>query len=87
MLKRLARLERTRNLVIIGFAVLMAVSLIIFYAPGRNNTRDLDPSRNTEVVAPENVAQVMLRLGIGVPGPDVTRSEQSNHNGHSDDKQ
>ena len=51
MLKRLARLERTRNLVIIGFAVLMAVSLIIFYAPGRNNTRDLDPSRNTEVVA------------------------------------
>src|ERR1044072_563210 len=51
MLKRLARLERTRNLVIIGFAVLMAVSLIIFYAPGRNNPRDLDPSRNTEVVA------------------------------------
>ena len=51
MLKRLARLERTRNLVIIGFAVLMAVSLIIFYAPGRNNTRNLDPSRNTEVVA------------------------------------
>jgi len=51
MLKRLARLERTRNLVIIGFAVLMAVSLIIFYAPGRNNTRNLDPGRNTEVVA------------------------------------
>src|SRR5215510_8028817 len=51
MLKRLARLERTRNLVIIGFAVLMAVSLIIFYAPGRNNTNNLDPTRNTEVVA------------------------------------
>src|ERR1041385_60978 len=51
MLKRLARLERTRNLVIIAFAVLMAVSLITFYAPSRKNTRDPDPSRNTEVVA------------------------------------
>jgi peptidyl-prolyl cis-trans isomerase D len=50
MLKRLARLERTRNIVILGFAVLMAVSLIVFYAPGRN-TSALDPSRNTEVVA------------------------------------
>lgn len=50
MLKRLARLERTRNVVILGFAILMAVSLIVFYAPGRN-TSALDPSRNTEVVA------------------------------------
>src|SRR5215813_11764644 len=51
MLKQLSRLERTRNIVILGFAVLMAVSLIVFYAPGRNNMRDVDPSRNTEVVA------------------------------------
>jgi peptidyl-prolyl cis-trans isomerase D len=50
MLKQLSRLERTRNIVILGFAVLMAVSLIVFYAPGRN-TSALDPSRNTEVVA------------------------------------
>jgi len=50
MLKRLARLERTRNIVILGFAVLMAVSLIVFYAPGRT-TNNLDPSRNTEAVA------------------------------------
>src|SRR5690348_8011886 len=50
MLKQLGRLERTRNIVILGFAILMAVSLVIFYAPGRNAST-LDPSRNTEVVA------------------------------------
>src|SRR6185369_10446958 len=50
MLKQLGRLERTRNIVILGFAILMAVSLVIFYAPGRNAS-SLDPSRNTEVVA------------------------------------
>ena len=50
MLKQLARLERTRKYVILGFAVLMAVSLIIFYAPGRT-ARNIDPSKNTEVVA------------------------------------
>lgn len=37
MLKSLGRMERSRNLIIIGFAVLMAVSLVIFYAPGRNS--------------------------------------------------
>jgi len=50
MLKQLSRLERTRNIVILGFAILMAVSLIVFYAPGRN-TNARDPSRNNEVVA------------------------------------
>ena len=51
MLKQLGRLERTRNIVILGFAILMAVSLVIFYAPGRNTASGIDPSRNTEVVA------------------------------------
>jgi peptidyl-prolyl cis-trans isomerase D len=50
MLKQLSRLERTRNIVILGFVLLMAVSLVVFYAPGRN-TSALDPSRNIEVVA------------------------------------
>ena len=50
MLKQLSRLERTRSLIIIGFAVLMAVSLVIFYAPGRN-TAALTPARSTEVLA------------------------------------
>src|SRR5687767_285933 len=50
MLKQLGRLERTRNIVILGFAILMAVSLVFFYAPSRSATM-LDPTRNTEVVA------------------------------------
>ena len=50
MLKRLARLERTRNVVILGFAVLMAVSLVFFYAPGRTAS-GIDPTKNTESVA------------------------------------
>jgi peptidyl-prolyl cis-trans isomerase D len=50
MLKQLGRLERTRNIVILGFAILMAVSLIVFYAPGRSAV-GLDPTKNTEVIA------------------------------------
>ena len=50
MLKRLARLERTRNVVILGFAVLMAVSLVFFYAPGRSAS-GIAPTKNTESVA------------------------------------
>jgi peptidyl-prolyl cis-trans isomerase D len=50
MLKQLGRLERTRNIVILGFAILMAVSLVFFYAPGRS-ANTVDPMRNTEVVA------------------------------------
>jgi peptidyl-prolyl cis-trans isomerase D len=50
MLKQLGRLERTRNIVILGFAILMAVSLVFFYAPGRSAST-IDPMRSTEVVA------------------------------------
>jgi peptidyl-prolyl cis-trans isomerase D len=50
MLKQLGRLERTRNIIILGFAILMAVSLVIFYAPGRTAST-LDPAKNTAVVA------------------------------------
>lgn len=50
MLKQLGRLERTRSIIIVGFAVLMAVSLIVFYAPGRT-ARYMEPTKNTEVVA------------------------------------
>lgn len=59
MLKQLSRLERTRNIVILGFAVLMAVSLIVFYAPGRNAST-LDPSRNTEVIAKVGSARITV---------------------------
>jgi peptidyl-prolyl cis-trans isomerase D len=36
MLKFFSRLERTRNFVLLLFAVLMAVSLVVFYAPTRD---------------------------------------------------
>ncbi|MEK6282416.1 MAG: SurA N-terminal domain-containing protein [Acidobacteriota bacterium] len=49
MLKQLGRLERTRSIIIIGFAVLMAVSLIVFYAPGRAG--NVAATKNTAVVA------------------------------------
>ncbi len=59
MLKQLGRLERTRNIVILGFAILMAVSLVFFYAPGRSAS-NLDPTRNTEVVAKVGSARVTV---------------------------
>src|SRR5215204_2456798 len=59
MLKQLSRLERTRNIVILLFAVLMAVSLIVFYAPNRSAS-NLDPSRNTEVVAKVGSATITV---------------------------
>lgn len=59
MLKQLSRLERTRNIVILGFAILMAVSLIVFYAPGRNAST-LDPGKNTEVVAKVGSARITV---------------------------
>ncbi len=59
MLKQLGRLERTRNIVILLFAVLMAVSLVIFYAPGRT-ANNVDPTRNTEVVAKVGSASITI---------------------------
>src|SRR5215470_136097 len=60
MLKQLGRLERTRNIVILLFAVLMAVSLVIFYAPGRRSGNNIDPTRNTEVVAKVGSASITV---------------------------
>ncbi|HYG79642.1 MAG TPA: peptidyl-prolyl cis-trans isomerase [Pyrinomonadaceae bacterium] len=49
MLKFLSRMERTRSLIIVGFAILMAVSLVVFYAPTRNAATP--SANNTEVLA------------------------------------
>src|SRR6185503_16409507 len=68
MLKQLGRLERTRNIVILFFAILMAVSLVIFYAPGRSAT-SIDPIRNTEVVAKVGSAHITVA--------DVARVKES----------
>jgi peptidyl-prolyl cis-trans isomerase D len=59
MLKQLSKLERTRGVIIIGFAVIMAVSLIVFYAPGRN-VNSIDPAKNTSVVAKVGSAEITV---------------------------
>src|SRR5829696_10074358 len=59
MLKQLSRLERTRGIIIVLFAILMAVSLVIFYAPGRS-ANSIDPTKNTEVVAKVGSASITV---------------------------
>src|SRR5688572_19636445 len=51
MLRQLGRLKQTHKIVLLFLAILLAGSLVFFYAaPGRGVNR-LDPTRNTEVVA------------------------------------
>ncbi len=50
MLKQLSRLKHTRRIIIFGFVLLMAVSLIVFFGPGRNSS-NVEPSKNTAVLA------------------------------------
>lgn len=50
MLKQLSRLERTRNILILAFVAVMAVSLVLFFRPGGTTAR-LDPTKSTEVLA------------------------------------
>ncbi len=59
MLKFFSRLERTRNTVLIIFAVLMVVSLVFFYAPSRN-AAIADPMRSTDVVAEVGDEDIMV---------------------------
>ncbi len=50
MLKQLSKLERTRNILILGFVGLMAVSLVLFFRPNSGSAR-LEPAKSTEVLA------------------------------------
>jgi peptidyl-prolyl cis-trans isomerase D len=49
MLKQFSRLEKTRNYFIIGFIVLMAIGMVVFYVPRGGNASA--PVTNTEVIA------------------------------------
>src|SRR6185436_11233929 len=60
MLKQLAKWERTSKYIVIIFAALMAISLVIFYAPGRNSQNNVDPTKNTEVVAKVGSASITI---------------------------
>ena len=59
MLKQLSRLERSRKLVIVGFAVLMAVSLVMFFTPNRG-ANSLEPTKSGEVLAKVNGDEVTV---------------------------
>jgi len=60
MLKQLGRLKRTRSIIIVGFAVLLAVSLVVFFsAPGRNSN-SVEPSKNIEVIAKVNGDEITV---------------------------
>lgn len=59
MLKFFSRLERTRNFVLLLFAILMVVSLIVFYAPTRGDLAG-NLSRSEEAVATVGGEQVTV---------------------------
>jgi peptidyl-prolyl cis-trans isomerase D len=50
MLKQLSKLERTRNILILGFVGLMAVSLVLFFLPNSGASR-VEPTKSTQVLA------------------------------------
>lgn len=64
-------MERTRSLIIVGFAVLMAVSLVVFYAPGRN--AGTGAASDTEVLATvgsEEITVADLNNAVTAQGAD-----------------
>jgi|ERR1051326_3829969 peptidyl-prolyl cis-trans isomerase D len=50
MLKQLSKLERTRNVLILGFVGLMAISLVLFFRPNSGSSQ-IEPTRSSEVLA------------------------------------
>jgi peptidyl-prolyl cis-trans isomerase D len=50
MLKQLSKLERTRNVLILGVVALMAVSLVLFFRPNSGASR-VEPTKSTQVLA------------------------------------
>lgn len=73
MLKFFSRLERTRNFVLLIFAVLMVASLVLFYAPTRNGLESnlANSSRTIAKVGSETVTVgdvVTLQQNIGRQG-------------------
>lgn len=59
MLKFFTRLEKTRNFVILAFAVLMVASLVFFYAPASSNI-GVDLSRSQETAASVSGEEITL---------------------------
>jgi peptidyl-prolyl cis-trans isomerase D len=59
MLKQLSRLKHTQRIIVFGFVLLLAVSLIAFFGPGRN-TSNLEPSKDTTLVATVNGEEITV---------------------------
>jgi peptidyl-prolyl cis-trans isomerase D len=51
MLKQLSRLEKTRNTILLLFVALMAISLVLFYAPARNTASQDNLMRSQDTAA------------------------------------
>src|SRR2546427_391430 len=59
MVKQLSKLERTRNVLILGFIGLMAISLVLFFRPSGNSSV-LEPAKSPEVLAKVNGDEVTV---------------------------
>jgi peptidyl-prolyl cis-trans isomerase D len=59
MLKQLSRLKHTQRIIVFGFVLLLAVSLIAFFGPGRNAS-NLEPARDTTLVATVNGEEITV---------------------------
>jgi peptidyl-prolyl cis-trans isomerase D len=59
MLKQLSRLKHTRNILILGFVLFMAISLVIFYKPGSSGNA-VEANKNTTVVAKVNGEEITV---------------------------
>ena len=59
MLKQLSRLKHTQRIIVFGFVLLLAVSLIAFFGPGRNAS-NLEPAKDTTLVATVNGEEITV---------------------------
>ena len=59
MLKQFSRARGSHKYIVIAFAALMGLSLILFYAPGRNQV-NANPATNTEVLAKVNRDEITV---------------------------
>src|SRR3977135_1469704 len=59
MLKQFSRLKHTRNIVILGFVLFMALSLVIFYKPGSSGV-NVEAGKNMAVIARVNRDEITV---------------------------
>lgn len=72
MLKFFSRMERTRNFVLLVFAIIMVVSLVVFYAPRQNDVQN-NLTRDEEAVAKVGREQVTV-ADIAIQKENMSRN-------------